>query len=216
MANNRVGQIDKFQNAKISRKIVATKPTQIPLQIAVAGSQSANAIEVLGTSGSVVWSVDASGNVAVGAGSIGSAELHETTVRYAEVSISNTELLAIRATPKELVAAPGAGKVLEFISAQLIFDYTAAYTESDDNLAVKYENGSGVQVSETIECTNFLDATADTLTNAIAKADAIVAASGSVNKALVLHGTGNGEFGGGNAANAVRVKVAYRVHTTGL
>ncbi|MCW8128920.1 MAG: hypothetical protein KIS92_00920 [Planctomycetota bacterium] len=136
-------------------------------------------------------------------------------LQTAEVSITNTEMLNLRATPKTLVAAPGSGKVLEFVSAVLLFDYTGAYTESDDNLAVKYTDGSGAALSDAIESTGFVDATADTLTTARAKADAIVAKSGSENKALVLHNTGDGELGGGNAANAVRVKITYRVWSTG-
>lgn len=143
------------------------------------------------------------------------AKLDVSTIQYAEVSLTNAQMLALRATPITLVAAPGAGKLTEFVSAVLIFDYTAAYTETDDNMAVKYTDGSGAAVSNTIEATGFVDATADTMTTATAKYDAIVAKSGSENKALVLHNTGNGEYGGGNAANAVRVKVAYRVHTTG-
>lgn len=137
-------------------------------------------------------------------------------IRYAEVALTNAQMLALRATPVQLVAAPGAGYVLEFLSSVLIFDYTAAYTETDDNMAVKYENGSGVAVSDAIEATGFVDATADTLTHARHVIDGIVAASGAANKALVLHNTGNGEYGGGNAANVVRVKTAYRVHATGL
>lgn len=138
------------------------------------------------------------------------------SIQYAEVSLTNAEMLALRATPKTLVAAPGSGKVLEFVSAVLLFDYTGAYTETADNMAVKYTDGSGAIVSETIEATGFVDATADTMTTAIAKADVIVAKSGSENKALVLHNTGDGEYGGGNAANAIRVKVAYRLHNTGF
>ena len=137
-------------------------------------------------------------------------------VQYAEVSITNAEMLALRATPKTLVAAPGAGKVLEFISAVLLFDYTGAYTETTDNMAIRFTNGSGAIVSQAIEATGFVDATADTMTNAIAKIDAIVSKAGSENQPLVLHNTGDGEYGGGNAANAVRVKVAYRIHNTGL
>lgn len=136
-------------------------------------------------------------------------------VQWAEVSLTNAQVLALRATPITLVAAPGAGRVLEFLSAVLIFDYTAAYTETADNLGVKYENGSGVQVSQDIETTGFLDATADTLTRAIPKVDAIAAKTGCENKALVLHNIGGDEFGGGDAGNAVRVKVAYRVMRTG-
>ena len=141
--------------------------------------------------------------------------LSENTIRYAEGSITNAEMLALRATPKTLVAAPGAGKVLEFQSVVLLFDYTAAYTETADNMAVKYENGSGAAASQTIEATGFVDATADTMTIGLAKNDQIVAKSGCENKALVLHNTGDGEYGGGNAANAIRYKVTYRIHTTG-
>lgn len=149
------------------------------------------------------------------AGAVSSASLDETLIRYAAVSLTNAQVLNLRATPIELVAAPGAGKAIEFVSAVLIFDYTAAYTETTDNLGIKYTNGSGVQVSETIETTGFLDATADTMTTAVARPDVIVAKTGCENKALVLHNLGDGEFGGGDAANALRVKVAYRVHTTG-
>lgn len=136
--------------------------------------------------------------------------------QWAEVSITNAEMLALRATPKTLVAAPGAGKFLEFVSAQLLFDRTAVYTESADNMAVRYTNGSGVIVSQAIESTGFVDASADTITNALPKIDTIVAGTGAANQALVLHNTGDGEFGGGNAANVIRVKVAYRVWSTGF
>lgn len=136
-------------------------------------------------------------------------------VQYAEVSLTANEVKALRATPKTLVSAPGAGKVVRFLGAQLILDYgTAQYTESADNMAVKYENGSGVAVSETIEATGFIDASADTLTCAVPVKDAIVAASGCSNKALVLHNTGDGEYGTGDSP--VRVKVWYSVLSTGL
>lgn len=149
------------------------------------------------------------------ANAVATAALDVSTIQYAEVALTNTNMLALRATPITLVAAPGAGKVLEFISAVLIFDYTGAYTESADNMAVKWGDGSGTIASQAIEATGFVDATADTLTVALAKNDAIAAKTACENKALVLHNTGDGEYGGGNAANVVRVKTAYRVHATG-
>lgn len=132
-----------------------------------------------------------------------------------KVSLTNSEIKALRATPKTLVSAPGTGKVLEFVSALLKLDYGSnALTESADNMAVKYTDGSGVAVSDTIEATNFIDATADTYTNAIAKKDNIVVGTGCSNKALVLHNTGDGEYAG-NAGNdtTMDVIVTYRVHT---
>lgn len=131
------------------------------------------------------------------------------------VTITSAELLALRATPKTLVAAPGAGFVLEFVSAVLELDYnSAAYTESADNLAIKYENGSGAAVSQDIEMTGFIDQTADTITNALPKVDAIVPAANAVNKALVIHNTGDGELAAGDSP--LRVKINYRLHATGL
>ena len=147
--------------------------------------------------------------------STGSAwEAFAPPLRFAEVSLSSSDILALRATPKTLVSAPGAGLLLEFVSAVLLLDATAtAYVESSANLAVKYTNGSGVKVSDDIEATGFIDQTADTMTNARAKADAIVAKSGCENKALVLHNLGAGEYTTGTGT--MRVKVSYKVWTTG-
>lgn len=133
-----------------------------------------------------------------------------TVEKWVEGTISIAEMLALRATPKELVAAPGAGKVLEFIGGTLIYDYAAAYTESADNLVVKVENGSGAAVSETIEATGFLDATADKMIKVEAIKDALLTA----NKALVLHNAGDGELGG--TGSPLRYKIKVAVHETGL
>ena len=135
-------------------------------------------------------------------------------LRLAEVSLSSADILALRATPKTLVAAPGTGLLLEFVGAVLILDATAtAYVESTANLAVKYTNGSGAQVSDTIEATGFIDQTADTMTTARAKQDAIVAKTGCENKALVLHNLGAAEYTTGTGV--IRVKLTYRIWSTG-
>lgn len=137
--------------------------------------------------------------------------------RWVEVALTSAELLALRATPKTLVAAPGAGKVLEFLDIMLLLDYgTAAYAENagGSNLGVRYTNGSGVQVSEDIEMTGYITQTADYVTFSQAKKDAIVAASAAANKALVLHNIGAGELVTGDSV--MRVKVAYRIWSTGF
>lgn len=138
-----------------------------------------------------------------------------TSIQYAAVSIAAAAVATLRATPVTLVAAPGAGKILEFVSAELILDWvTPGFTETTDNLAIRYTDGSGTIVSQAIEMTGFIDQVADTRTNALPKIDAISAKTASENKALVLHNTGDGEFGG-SGGSALRVKVAYRVHATG-
>lgn len=146
-----------------------------------------------------------------------SAKLDPTTIQYAEVTLTSANVKALRATPITLVAAPAAGYVLEFIKIYLFLDYGSnGFTESTDNLAVKYTDGSGSVVSETIEMTGFIDQTADTMTSAGPAAQAILAKTACAGKALVLHNTGDGEIAG-NAANdsVVEVKVAYRVHANG-
>lgn len=130
---------------------------------------------------------------------------------YKEVSLTAAEMLALRATPKTLVAAPGAGRFLEFLGAVFIYDYAAAFTESADNLAIRYTDGSGAIVSTTLETTGLLDATSDQVRTFKPITTDVTPVA---NSPLVLHNTGDGEFGG--TGSPVRVKVKYRVHATGL
>jgi hypothetical protein len=148
--------------------------------------------------------------------SAGAATNVTNAVKQKTTVLTNAQVLALRATPITLVAAPGTGKILELVSALLVFDRTAAYTETTDNLAIKYTDGAGQAVSETIETTGFVDAAADAVMPVKPITSAVILASAGVNKALVLHNTGDGEFGGGNAANTVTAIVNYRVIATGL
>ena len=91
--------------------------------------------------------------------------------------------------------------------------YGPTVREIGDNFGIKYTDASGVQVSSTVESTGFIDQTADTMTNAIPAQDAIVAASGCVNQALVLDNLGS-NFAAGNSEMFVQVR--YRVVTAGL
>lgn len=145
---------------------------------------------------------------------VGSADLDATAIKYSTINLTNANIKALRATPITLVAAQGANKVIEFVSAQLRLDYGSnVFTETADNLAVRYENGAGALASQAIECTGFIDQAADTITNALPKIDAIVAQASMANKAIVLHNTGDGEFAGNAAADSLMVvKVSYRVH----
>lgn len=143
--------------------------------------------------------------------SIQSDDIDPSVIQYAEVAVTAAEMLALRATPKSLVAAPGAGYVLEFISALFIYDYTAAFTETTDNLNVRFTDVSGVVASLTLETTGLLDATSDQIRTISPLATDITPVA---NSPLVLHNDGNGEFGG--TGSPCRVKVAYRVHATGL
>ena len=134
-------------------------------------------------------------------------------LQYADVTITSAEILSLATTAKELVAAPAAGYKHLFLGMDLKLNYgTNVFTESADNLVVKYTNASGVAVSEVIECTGFIDASADTITNGIPVKDNIVAASACEAKALVLDNT-NANFGGNAAGdNTLTVRTYYVTH----
>lgn len=176
-------------------------------------------VEVVSTSGAITGDIQATagsiGTTELANNAVTTAKLDVSTIQYAEVALTANEIKALRATPKTLVAAPGAGKIVEFVSAVLLLDATATgFTETADNMAIKYTDGAGVAASQTIEATGFIDQTADTVTNALAKIDTIVAKTGIENQPLVLHNTGDGEYATGTGV--MRVKVAYRVHSTGF
>lgn len=134
--------------------------------------------------------------------------------RLAEVAITAAQALTLRATPKLLVAAPGAGLYLEFVSLELFLDYGGtAYTESAANLVVRFTGTTGTIVSQAIEATGFADATGDTATNGLPKIDAISAKAACENQGLYLHNTGAGEWA--NSGNSpLRAKIIYRIHKT--
>lgn len=134
------------------------------------------------------------------------------------VELSNADIKALRASPKELVATPGAGKFIELVSAVLILDYgSEVLTESSDNLVIQYGT-SGDDITAAIEMTGFIDQAADTIM-IVGPANPLAAnaAADMVNNAITLFNTGDGEFGG-NASNdtTMTVKVTYRIHATGL
>lgn len=154
----------------------------------------------------------AGGITASGESSFDSASVTAFTGNYvgkwATGSLTNAQMLALRATPVSAVDAPGAGFYHEVLSFQMFFDYTGAYTESDDNIGLLW--GTAGTAAATIESTGFVDATADTASAAVVAAVSNLAKTAIDNKALVIHNTGSGELGGGNAANVMNYAIFYR------
>ncbi|MBA7682055.1 hypothetical protein ES703_90401 [subsurface metagenome] len=135
-----------------------------------------------------------------------------SAIQYAEVEISPAEIKALYTTAKELVAAQGAGKVLEFISIMLAYEYgTVVYTiGSATNLEVKITDKTGAAVSTTQAVTGMIDQATDQL-RALDKLEASVTPVDNAPLCLALAG-GNPTAGDG----VIHAKVAYRVHATGL
>lgn len=138
-------------------------------------------------------------------------EIPIQAMRYAEVTVSPAELLALFTTPKELVPAPGPGYVHELISATLILDYESAAYATNGNLTLTNETGTAL--SNTVLLANLLAATADKIVQlgALDAADTGVVAL--ENEGIQLRcATGNPTAGD----SPLRVKTVYRTHETGL
>lgn len=91
------------------------------------------------------------------------APIYDHPLKTATVTVSSAQLLALNATPKTLIAAPGAGKALILVAAELWLDYaTTAYAEiaAGEDLTIKVSDAAGATLA-TVETTGFLDATAD-------------------------------------------------------
>ena len=132
-------------------------------------------------------------------------------VAVARVTIPTASVLDLADTPYQLVAAPGAGRILYFEGALLQLDYnTVQYTENADNLDVRYTAEAGVAVSTVIECTGFIDQAADTFARALPVLNAITANSAGENAALVLVNP-NDDFAAGNSP--LIVDTYYRIVT---
>jgi hypothetical protein len=69
--------------------------------------------------------------------SLASSNFIETTV-----TITNAEWLALNATPKTLIAAPGANKAIKLLEASVFFDYAASSFDWTTNILLKVSTAS--------------------------------------------------------------------------
>lgn len=173
----------------------------------IKGPLTVGGVEVIDEDGAVTADIQAT------AGSIGSAELADSVLKTATVELTADEIVGTdagdigHASGAELVAAPGAGKVLEFVSAVLIYDYdTAAYTGGGDDNVIQLDTTA---VSPAIAGADLLEAAGDKIVQVTALGDADVALV--ANKALNFHGTALTQPG--TAAGTLSVRITYRVHT---
>jgi len=134
---------------------------------------------------------------------------------YTRVTITSGAIKTLSATPVRLVAAPGAGKWLEFVSASLLLDYgTNALAEpsAPDDMQIIYDTVTTAVVSQDIDATNFLTATADTRNVAIPKVNPIIASASVVNKGLYIWNSGANYTGNTANDSVLYIDTVYRVH----
>jgi len=133
-------------------------------------------------------------------------------VEFVDVEITSAQLLALNATPQEIVAAPGAGLSLVPLGAHLKVDFNAnAYSgiAAGEDLSFKYTDASGQEVLQ-VESTGFLDAVADALRYAQPSTALLTPVE---NAAIVLHLL-VGEVAAGDSP--LKIRFYYRVVPTTL
>jgi hypothetical protein len=128
---------------------------------------------------------------------------------FRDTLVSSAEVLALNATPVEVVPAPGAGKYLEFLGAHIFLDFEAAAYAADagEDLIFSYTDGSGDIVSIPIDGEEF-QATEDSL---------YIATPISTNPNVITHADNapivvslqTGEWATGDSP--LKIRVFYRV-----
>lgn len=158
------------------------------------------------------------GRVFYSDGSLWQAVVAQGGVQYAEATISAADIVATaagklgHAAGYPVVAAPGAGLAIEFLSGVVILDFgVTAYTDGG-NVTFNY-SGGGAAVSGAVSAANSVGGSADktALVLAVAPTNNQLTANAGINLVAATAFTNPG-----TATGVVRVKVAYRVHVTGL
>jgi hypothetical protein len=141
---------------------------------------------------------------------IQSRALNPNLIQYKETNLTSAQVLTLNATPVEVVPAPGAGYVTEFISAVCILDYGTATYASNGVSNFRYTDGSGTVVSDSMAAAAFLHQADD----CIEVCQALSAETELTANAAIMFSVDTGEVDTGDSP--VRIKVAYRIHETGL
>jgi predicted RecA/RadA family phage recombinase len=199
-------------NSVITAKILAKNVTAAKIALAdgkllVGGADGASAEKT--PTGDVT--ITNEGVTAIGANKVLSSMVEPGLIKTATVAISNAEIKAINATPKELVAAPGANKMIEFLGAVLFHNYGSNALTGNHDITIGLDSGS-VAVAAVVGYADFPLKEADhvyAVKPALAFNDA---AADVLNKNLAL--TAAGDFAGNAGADTVwSVVVSYRIVT---
>jgi hypothetical protein len=93
----------------------------------------------------------------------GALSLAVTQVKYVKVTATTGQLLAINATPKTIVAAPGAGFTTVIHRSLLVLNYNSAAYANNGVLGLYETNSAGALLTGTLTLASFLAQTADTM-----------------------------------------------------
>lgn len=124
-----------------------------------------------------------------------------------EISLTAAEITALT-TPKELVAVPGIGKIVEFMSAVLFLDYGGTQYAGGGNIIVRTRGGTPITLSQIVTSAASINLAHDNYAIMLAVNTPVLLAA-DVNKGIELYCSGDHTAGGGGT---MKVKVSYRIH----
>lgn len=86
----------------------------------------------------------------------------DNMLKYVAVTVPSAEVLALNATPKTIVPAPGAGYTTVIHKALLVLNYNSAAYSANGILGLYETDASGQVLTGTLTLASFLGATTDT------------------------------------------------------
>lgn len=130
-----------------------------------------------------------------------------------EVDISRANILAMNGAPVEVVAAPGAGRSIEFKSAVQIYDRDTATYGNGGDVTIEYHGGD--VVSTTIGAADSFGSATDEIFS-FASLNAAGGYTMPENTALDITNATGAFTDPGTAVGVGRLQITYKVHSTGL
>lgn len=124
-------------------------------------------------------------------------------LKFVDVSLSAAQMNTLNASPVAVIAAPGAGKLTEFLGASIYLDAGATPFElGSGTLDLRYENASGGLVGQATNA--FVESAADAYFRAPS-----LACVALVNKAIVAYASADVTAGDGT----IYMRLYYRTLT---
>ena len=136
------------------------------------------------------------------------------SLMVAETSYTSAEIKALKATPKVLVAAPGADLAIVPVAINIVINYggTNVFTETDDDLSVCYAT-TPTEIKE-IEGTDFIDQAVDEWRYiTFEHAETFIPLE---NQAVVMTNLDDEFAGNAGADNTMATKLWYRIVPTDI
>lgn len=149
------------------------------------------------------WRLFVTGQQSGGTGSIPAS----SALTVASVTLTNDQWKALNTTPITVVSAPGAGKAIILVSFTIQKDNSAGAYTGSGNYTLRY-SGLTTTISESIQ-PQTTSADVRWFTSHMSLATIAFGTDSIANRAVVIRG--DIDLTGGNAANVMKVTVAYHV-----